>query len=172
MKKTEKKTEAVAEPQMTQDRAARDQVVQGQTAPTRVVQALENQVADLTQDLQRVRADFENFRKQTEVQKTLVEKATRLQTVLKLLPLIDDMGRAIGTYAELAPLGKTLEKTMNELDLVEIDSKEGQEFNPDVHDAVMVEGEGENEVVAETLRKGYYYNGEVLRPAMVKVKRV
>ena len=65
-----------------------------------------------------------------------------------------------------------LAKTMKELELAKIVSDEGTEFNPDIHDAVMVEGDGEKEVVAETLRTGYYYQGEVLRPAMVKVKRV
>ena len=87
------------------------------------------------------------------------------------MPLLDDLDRAIGSYAELKPLEKTLEKTLNELALKKIESKEGQEFNPDLHDAMMVDGEGEKEVIAETLRAGYYYEGEVLRPAMVKVRR-
>ena len=73
---------------------------------------------------------------------------------------------------ELGPVSGVLAKTMKELELVKIVSDEGTEFNPDIHDAVMVEGDGEKEVVAETLRTGYYYQGEVLRPAMVKVKRV
>ena len=51
-------------------------------------------------------------------------------------------------------------------------SEVGTEFNPDFHDAMTVEGEGEKEVIAETLRPGYFYGEEVLRPAMVKVKRV
>ena len=53
-----------------------------------------------------------------------------------------------------------------------IASEEGTDFNPDLHEAVMVEGDGEKEVVAETLRSGYYYEGEVLRPSMVKVKKI
>ena len=53
-----------------------------------------------------------------------------------------------------------------------IDSNETTEFNPDLHDAIMVEGEGEKEVISETLRPGYYYQKEVLRPAMVKVRRI
>ena len=63
-------------------------------------------------------------------------------------------------------------RSMKELDLMRVSSEEGVEFNPDIHDAVMVEGDGEKEVIAETLRPGYYYEGEVLRPAMVKVKKV
>ncbi len=132
----------------------------------------EAKIEELTQDLQRTRADFENFRKQVELQKENEKKMAKLATVYKVLPLIDDFERAIVSYEELKPLGKTLEKTLKEMGLERIVSKEGTEFNPDVHDAMMVlDGEGEKEVIAETLRSGYYYEGEVLRPAMVKVKR-
>lgn len=133
---------------------------------------VEKQIADLTNDLQRTRADFENFRKQVEVQKANERKATKLATMYKILPLLDDIDRAVGTYNELSPLVKSLEKTLKELGLAKIDSAANKEFNPDIHDAVMVEGDGDKEVIAETLRPGYYYEGEVLRPAMVKVKKV
>ena len=133
---------------------------------------LEDKIAELTGDLQRTRADFENFRKQVEVQKENEKKAVKLATVYKLLPLLDDLDRAFLTYKELEPLSKSLTQALSSLDLKKIDSKEGVEFNPDLFEAVMVDGEGEKEVVAETLRPGYYYGEEVLRPAMVKVKRV
>lgn len=129
-------------------------------------------VMELTNDLQRTRADFENYRKQIELQKENERKTTRLATVYKILPLLDDLDRAINSYAELKPLEKSLEKTLGELNLVKINSEVGAEFNPDLHDAVMVEGEGEKEIIAETLRAGYYYEGEVLRPAMVRVKHI
>ena len=87
------------------------------------------------------------------------------------MPLLDDLDRAINNYEELAPIEKSLEKTLGELGLKKIASEKGVEFNPDLHDAVMVEGEGEKEIIAETLRPGYYYEGEVLRPAMVKVRK-
>lgn len=132
----------------------------------------EAKITELTNDLQRTRADFENFRKQVEVQKENERKTTRLATVYKMLPLLDDLDRAIGAYVELKPLEKSLSKTLDELKLAKIASGQGVEFNPDLHDAVMVEGEGEKEVIAETLRPGYYYEGEVLRPAMVKVKKI
>ena len=132
----------------------------------------EAKITELTNDLQRTRADFENFRKQVEVQKENERKTTRLATVYKMLPLLDDLDRAIGAYVELKPLEKSLSKTLGELKLAKIASGQGVEFNPDLHDAVMVEGEGEKEGRAETLRPGYYYEGEVLRPAMVKVKKI
>ena len=136
------------------------------------VAALNAKLAELTNDLQRTRADFENYRKQIEQQKENERKAVKLATVYKMLPLIDDLDRAVAAYDTLKPLEKTLEKSMGELGLKKIPSKIGTEFNPDLHDAVMVEGDGEKEVVAETLRPGYYYETEVLRPAMVKVKKV
>ncbi|MBR3157172.1 nucleotide exchange factor GrpE [Candidatus Saccharibacteria bacterium] len=132
----------------------------------------EKKTQELTNDLQRTRADFENFRKQTEIQKEKAKEAVEFATVFKILPLIDDMDRAIRSYEELKPLTKTLEKTMNELELAKINSVADVEFNPDLHEAVMVEGDGEKEVIAETLRPGYLYKKEVLRPAMVKVKKI
>ena len=133
---------------------------------------IEERVAELTADLQRTRADFENFRKQVELQKANERRAAKFATVSKILPLLDDLDRAIASYAELKPLEKSLGKTLKELGLAKVESGEGTEFNPDLHDAVMVEGEGEKEVIAETLRPGYYYEKETLRPAMVKVKKM
>ncbi|MBR3246292.1 nucleotide exchange factor GrpE [Candidatus Saccharibacteria bacterium] len=136
------------------------------------IEDIENEKAELLADLQRVRADFENYRKQIEAQKMAEKKAARFATVHKMLPLLDDMARAIDSYTELKPLEKTLTKVMNELGLERIDSSDGVEFDPELFEAVMVEGDGEKEVVGETLRPGYRYEGELLRPAMVKVKKI
>ena len=130
---------------------------------------LEQKVSELMNDLQRTRADFENYRKQVEIQKENEKKLTKFATVYKILPILDDFSRAVSSYSELEPLNKSLEKTMNELGLSRINSKVGVEFDPDLFEAVTVEGDGDKETVAETLRPGYYYEGEVLRPAMVKV---
>lgn len=130
-------------------------------------------ITELTNDLQRTRADFENYRKQVEAQKQSAENAAKLATAYKVLPLLDDIDRAIASYQELAPLAKSLEKTLSELSLAKIDSAEGADFNPDLHDAIsMDDGDGAKEVISETLRPGYYYGKDVLRPAMVRVKRV
>jgi molecular chaperone GrpE len=135
------------------------------------IEKLNGKIAELTNDLQRTRADFENYRKQIEMQKENEKKATRLATVYKVLPLVDDFDRAITAYPALEPLKKSLDKTLKELNLERIASAAGEVFNPDVHEAVMAEGDGDTEVIAETLRTGYRYEGEVLRPAMVKVVR-
>lgn len=129
-------------------------------------------LAELTNDLQRTRADFENFRKQVEAQKSQAMASAKYATVAKFLPLVDDFSRAIDAYSkELAPLRKSLDKTLSTLGLAKIDSQPGTEFNPDLHEAISVEdNEGETEVIAETLRPGYLYDGVVIRAAMVKVK--
>lgn len=133
----------------------------------------EAQITELTNDLQRTRADFENYRKQTELQRSQAMSAARFATVEKFLPLVDDFSRALATYPEqLAPLAKNFDKLLSSLGLSMIESQSGTEFNPDFHEAVSVEdGDGETEVIIETLRPGYLYEGSVLRPAMVKVGR-
>ncbi|MBP5633443.1 nucleotide exchange factor GrpE [Candidatus Saccharibacteria bacterium] len=128
-------------------------------------------VEELTNDLQRTRADFENYRRQVEQQKLQYGNVVKNTTVMKLLPLIDDIDRAIAANENLQPLAKSLEKTLKELSLERVETAAGTPFNPDLHEAVMVEGEGEKEVIAETLRAGYRYDGELIRPAMVKVTR-
>ena len=134
-------------------------------------EAERQQITELTNDLQRTRADFENYRKQMDVQRSQAVEYAKQDTVKQFLPLLDDLDRAITATPELAPLMKNLEKTVKELGLTKINSEPGTDFNPDLHDAVTMEdGEGEKEVIAETLRAGYLYNDAVLRPAMVKVK--
>lgn len=132
----------------------------------------QKKIQELTNDLQRTRADFENFRKQIEARKEAEKKTVRFATVCKILPLLDDIDRAIGSYKELKPLEGSLGKTMKELGIAKIEASEGVEFNPDLHEAVMAEGDGDRELISEVLRPGYYYEGEILRPAMVKVKKI
>lgn len=135
-------------------------------------QALQpDKLAELTSDLQRTRADFENFRKQTELQKNQSMSIAKQSTIVKILPLIDDFERALSTYPEqLSPLQKNFDKTLQALGLTKINSEPGVTFNPDFHEAVSVDGDGDTEVIAETLRPGYLYDGAVIRAAMVKVQ--
>ena len=128
-------------------------------------------VVELTNDLQRTRADFENFRRQSEAQKEHYGSVVKNATIMKFLPLLDDIERAIAANESPKPLEKSLAKTLKELKLERVESKPGTAFNPDIHDAVMVEGDGDKEVIAETLRAGYRYEGDLIRPALVKVEK-
>ena len=130
-----------------------------------------DKIAELTADLQRTRADFENFRRQAEAQKVQYGNVVKNATVGKILPLLDNIDLAIAANESLKPLEKSLEKTLKELKLERVESKKGSAFNPDIHDAIMVEGDGDKEVIAEVLRAGYRYEGELIRPALVKVEK-
>lgn len=130
-------------------------------------------IQELINDLQRTRADFENYRKQVEIQKEQVAILSKLKTLREILPILDDFDRAISSYPELSPLTKNIEKSIAGLGLKKIEAGIGVIFNADFHEAVLMEeGEGEKEVISELLRAGYMFNDELLRPAMVKVKRV
>ena len=129
-------------------------------------------IAELINDLQRTRADFENFRRQNDIQREQDRNYAKLDTVKKILPLIDDFERAIQAQPKvLSPLSKNFEKTLKSIGLQKIDSAIGTEFNPDLHEAISVDGDGDEETIAETLRAGYYYGDEVLRTAMVRVSK-
>lgn len=143
-----------------------------QTDNSQIIQETQK-ITELTADLQRTRADFENYRKQMDAQKAQAANFAKYETIKKVLPLLDDIDRAITATPALKPLEKSLEKTLTELNLQKINASVGADFNPDLHDAIMMEeSEGEKEVIAETLRAGYTYEGNVIRPAMVKVKNV
>ena len=130
------------------------------------------EIAALTADLQRTRADFENFQKVVETQKQQYANVVKITTITKLLPLLDDIDRAFEAHPDtLGPISKNLDKTLAGLNLVKIPSAPGTPFNPDLHEAIAVSGEGEQELIAEPLRPGYCYEGETLRPAMVKVAK-
>lgn len=144
---------------------------------------LEQQVGELTLDLQRTRADFENYRKRVEVEKTAAREAGQSGAVMKLIPVIDNIERAIAYMPEdlaenkwaqgVTSLVKNLEKSLEALEVRRIDASAGVAFNPDLHDAIQFdeEAEGDKEVVAEELQAGYVMGERVIRPAMVKVTR-
>lgn len=144
---------------------------------------LQQQVAELTADLQRTRADFENYRKRTEQEKSAARDAGQASAILKLLPVIDTIERAVGYMPEhlqddkwakgIVGLVKNLEKSLDSLNLKRIDAKEGAEFNPELHEAVQFDEDatGDKEVIAEELQPGYLLGGKPVRHAMVKVTR-
>ena len=144
---------------------------------TNKTEDLEQQLGELTLDLQRTRADFENYRKRVEAEKQAAQDLGQTKAIMKLLPVIDTIERAIANVpAELADnawakgvagLNKQLDKQLKDLGLEKIDAKPGTPFNPELHQAA----EGDKEVIAEELRAGYILNGAVVRDAMTKVTR-
>jgi len=144
---------------------------------------LEEKLIDAIADLQRTRADFENFRRRSELDKLSAREAGQTSAILKLLPVIDNIERAIGHMpAELKDdkwaqgvtgLAKNLDKSLEGLNLKRIDAKAGTPFNPDLHEAIQFdeEAEGDSEVIAEELQPGYLLGQTPIRHAMVKVTK-
>ncbi|MCB9820235.1 nucleotide exchange factor GrpE [Candidatus Nomurabacteria bacterium] len=143
----------------------------------------DEKIAELTADLQRLRADFENYRKQAERERDGARKAGAERATLELLPVIDNVERAIAHIPEdisdhpwvkgIGGLIKQLDKTLAGLGVSRINSKSGAVFNPDLHQAVQFdeEAEGEKEVIESELQPGYMLNDRVIRHAMVRVTR-
>ena len=139
-----------------------------------------NQVLELTADLQRLQADFINFKARAEREKSDSVAYGRQTAVEELLPVFDNLERAFAhcpdelrenTWVKgINGLEKQLEGVLANLGLTKIVAL-GQEFDPNIMEAVSAEGEGEKEIVSEELQSGYVLDGKVLRPVMVRVTR-
>ena len=138
---------------------------------------LEQQIEDLTDRLKRNMAEFDNFRKRTEKEKSSMYVIGAKDIIEKILPVVDNFERGLAQAPEDDPFAEGMQKiykqfttTMEGMGVEPIEAV-GKEFNPDFHNAVMhVEDEelGEN-VVAEEFQKGYMYRDSVVRHSMVKV---
>ena len=138
---------------------------------------LEQQIEDLTDRLKRNMAEFDNFRKRTEKEKSSMYIIGAKDIIEKILPVVDNFERGLAQATEGDPFAEGMEKiykqlttTLESLGVEPIEAVD-KEFNPDFHNAVMhVEDEsvGDN-IVVEELQKGYTYKGFVVRHSMVKV---
>jgi molecular chaperone GrpE len=144
------------------------------------LQLLQQQVASLTEALQRERADATNIRRRHDEQMAGLKSLVKSQIIEELLPIIDNFERALkhipkdlahNDYIKgVNGIVKQFEKTLTDMGVLRIKTV-GELFNPHFHEAVGVdEGEGEQEVVSEELQAGYQIGEQVIRPAMVKVK--
>lgn len=141
-----------------------------------LVLALEAVTAERDQhlnDLQRVSADFSNFRKQSEKRNVDFAAQAGSRVAEALLPVLDACDAAAAQGVEgVEPIAAQLANVLQSSGLESI-VDEGEPFDPNRHEAAMTEpGDEGQEVatVAEVLRNGYAWNGRVLRAAMVKVK--
>ncbi len=138
------------------------------------------QIEELTDKLKRSMAEFENFRKRTEKEKSAMYEIGAKSVIEKILPVVDNFERGMASLKEEeahSPFAEGMDKiykqlltTLEEMDVKAIEAV-GQEFNPDFHNAVMhVEDEnvGEN-IIVEEFQKGYLYRNSVVRHSMVKV---
>ncbi|HEX7368542.1 MAG TPA: nucleotide exchange factor GrpE [Candidatus Saccharimonadales bacterium] len=142
--------------------------------------ALRQQVADLTEALQRERADAANLRRRHEEQLAGLKDIIKANVVRDLLPVIDNFERALKAAPKdleghayvngIQSIVKQFEKTLSDIGVERIKTV-GEPFDPRYHEAVsMEEGSGTREVVGEELQAGYRLGDEVVRHAMVRVK--
>ncbi len=145
------------------------------------LKAKEEQLASLTDRLQRQMAEFDNYRKRTEKEKAAQFDMGARDVILKILPVVDSFERGLEGLTEeqkaedpfAAGMDKVYKQLLKQLDELQVEPIEalGKTFDANLHYAVMheeVEGEGEN-VVTAVLQKGYTYKGTVVRYSMVKV---
>lgn len=138
---------------------------------------MENELEAYKERLLRLSAEYENYRKRTEKEKERIYTDACEDVLVKMLPVLDNLERAIAV--EEAPIEalktgidmtiKQFQDSLQKLGVEEIETSEG--FDPNLHQAVMhIEDESlEKNVVAEVFQKGYKKGGKVLRFTMVKV---
>jgi molecular chaperone GrpE len=121
--------------------------------------------------LQRVKAEFDNYRKRTAKEAGETRERAAAALVVQILPVLDACDAAVLHDAtDVGPISKMLLETLAKEGLEPM-IPEGQPFDPELHEAVLhEEGDGGESVVTESLRTGYLWKGRVLRPAMVKVR--
>lgn len=138
------------------------------------------QIEELTDRLKRQMAEFDNFRKRTEKEKSAMFEVGAKSVIEKMLPVVDNFERGLAAVPDdkkddpfvegMEKIYKQLIGTLEELEVKAIEAV-GQEFDPNFHNAVMhIEDEelGDN-IVAEEFQKGYTYRENVVRHSMVKV---
>lgn len=141
---------------------------------------LNQQLTELTEALQRERADAINIRRRHEEQINGMRSVIKANVVRDLLPVIDNFERALKHVPNdlegndfikgVQGVVKQFEKTLSDLGVERIKTTD-EPFDPKYHEAVsMEEGDGTEEVVSEELQSGYKIGDEVIRHAMVRVK--
>lgn len=143
-------------------------------------EALKERIEELEDRVKRQMAEFDNFRKRTEKEKTAMFETGAKSVIEKILPVVDNFERGLasvpeeekgGAFAQgMEMIYKQLMTELENMDVKPIPAV-GEEFNPDFHNAVMqVESEEyESGVIAQELQKGYTYRDSVVRHSMVAV---
>jgi molecular chaperone GrpE len=134
---------------------------------------------ELTADLQRVQAEFINYKQRTQEEKQQLSQFSKSQVIKDLLPVIDDLERALGHTPEDLQENKwaqgvqkvytRLQTQLQKLGVTKIKAL-NQPFDPEFHEAVQVEGDGDAQTVSDVLQNGYMLDSLIIRHATVKVR--
>lgn len=143
------------------------------------IKELEQKIAELTEALQRERADAINIRNRHEQELVNLRQTLKARVIEDLLPVIDNFERALShtpkdlennDYVKgVKGIVKQFEKTLEEMGVKKIKTID-EKFDPNLHEAVSADGEGGEEIISEELQAGYTLGNEVIRHAIVKVK--
>ncbi len=189
--KQEEAAEEIAEDAAETQEAAEDAPETGTETPEakpdkkkkkgdKKAEALQTKIEELEDRVKRQMAEFDNFRKRTDKEKTAMFETGARSVIEKILPVVDNFERGLASIPE-DEAGKPFADGMNmiykqltdELDKMDVKPIEavGCEFDPELHNAVMqVESdEYESGIIAQELQKGYTYRGTVVRHSMVAV---
>lgn len=170
---TDATTEANAAAEESAEAAAQDKAEDAAESLTEE-EKLTQQVAELTEDLQRVTAEFSNYRKRVQRELQLARETGKAHVVGQLIAIADDIERAAehGDLKEGSPLKAFGDKFMNTLHGLEVAAfgTEGDPFDANIHEAVQDEGGDGEKVLSAVIRKGYKLGDRLLRTAMVLVK--
>ena len=177
-----KKKEETAEEILTEETANEAaETSEAEAAPSEaevLIKEKEEKINELTDSYQRLMAEYDNFKKRTQKEKEAIYTDSVRDTVAELLPVVDNILRALGAFKDkesdeykgVAMILKQTEDIFSKIGVEEIKAL-GEEFNPELHNAVMhVEDDAVTEnTVVEEFQKGYIYKDKVIRYSMVKV---
>ncbi|MFC3850574.1 nucleotide exchange factor GrpE [Corynebacterium hansenii] len=134
---------------------------------------LRSELDERTEDLQRVSAEFANYRRRVDRDRRLDRELAKASIAGELLNLADDLDRAEqhGDLSAEGPLKAFADKFRNTLDTLKVTAfgAEGEEFDPAIHEAVQDTSNGDEKVIGSVLRKGYRLDERVIRTAMVVI---
>ena len=131
-----------------------------------------SQFEKIKDDYLRLAADFDNYKKRSEKEKESIGTASMAYFVESLFPLVDNFEIALSqdeVNKEIETFSSLLTSLLESLKVEEVGSV-GDDFDPNIHEAVEHSGEGDTQKVEAVLRKGYLFQGNLIRHAMVKVK--
>jgi molecular chaperone GrpE len=141
-------------------------------APEAAEGSTSEEVTELKSTLQRVKAEYDNYRKRALRDQQLAADRTKVAVVTQLLPVLDDLDRA-RSHGDLesGPLKSVADKLATVLEGLGLSGfgDEGDEFDPALHEAVQHEGEGTHPIVGTVMRRGYRVGDQVVRHALVGV---
>lgn len=172
-------SETVAEEAVSEDNSSEKESVLGKLKKDKKDKK-DEQIAELNDRVMRTMAEFENYRKRTDKEKSDMFENGARSVIEKLLPVIDSFERGLSILSEeektnpvaegMDKIHKQFLKALEDMGVIPIEAV-GKEFDPDFHNAVM-HGEDENfgeNIIAEEFQKGYLYKEKVVRYSMVKV---